>query len=439
LGATSTRGLGISVEQEIPNRLERLRMLNQAKTVLYLSPFFYPELISTGKYNSFLVKSLLEENADVLVLASHPLYPNWKPKRTKDSMEGVTIFRGGDWIRYPEQTILRRVALELWYALFTLFKSFEIRARNIDSIVFIFPPTIFLFGVNFLFPKQTKRIGIVHDIQTAVYSDHLQSPIRRLLSKIIRIIERASYLRCDLLIFLSNSMMENAVARYGLNRSKCVVHYPFNTLDASVKTSLGNSLEKYFQPGYKHVVYSGALGHKQHPMGLLRAFERLLEMRPDVQCHFFSRGPLFDVLLGKRNLSHSNRLHFHDLVPEEDLMELYSRSDIQVLPQELGSANGAFPSKLPNLIASRVPVLAICNPTSEVAQILDESHMGRIVGTWDFEVVAQELSKFLIEVDNGEYPRDSSLLNKFICSKFDIKEITRRILSFTRCSSFSDK
>ncbi|MGB8475721.1 MAG: hypothetical protein WCE61_16705, partial [Candidatus Acidiferrum sp.] len=45
------------------------------------SPFFYPETISTGKYNTILSRALAERGVEVNVVTSHPFYPNWKPAR----------------------------------------------------------------------------------------------------------------------------------------------------------------------------------------------------------------------------------------------------------------------------------------------------------------------------------------------------------------------
>ena len=41
----------------------------QSKKIIMASPFFYPEPISTAKYNTFLVKKLVEEKHEVIVMA----------------------------------------------------------------------------------------------------------------------------------------------------------------------------------------------------------------------------------------------------------------------------------------------------------------------------------------------------------------------------------
>ena len=65
------------------------------KRVLILSPFFFPELISTGKYNTELAIQLRKQNLEVEVLCSHPLYPDWRPQKSSQKIDGIKIIRGG--------------------------------------------------------------------------------------------------------------------------------------------------------------------------------------------------------------------------------------------------------------------------------------------------------------------------------------------------------
>lgn len=69
------------------------------KKVLIVSPFFFPELISTGKYNTDLAIQMYKQKLRVEVLCSHPLYPDWKPQKSIQMIEGIEIIRGGSWLR----------------------------------------------------------------------------------------------------------------------------------------------------------------------------------------------------------------------------------------------------------------------------------------------------------------------------------------------------
>ena len=94
--------------------------MQKAKNIVIISPFFFPEPISTGKFNTDVALKLQEEGHQVTVLCSHPFYPDWKTRYSSEKLEGITIIRGGNKIKYPNKISLRRIVLEIWYALFIL-------------------------------------------------------------------------------------------------------------------------------------------------------------------------------------------------------------------------------------------------------------------------------------------------------------------------------
>jgi len=89
---------------------------SQTKRILIASPFFYPEPISTGKYNTFLAEKLVQKGHDVTVICSYPFYPAWKPEFTRKALAGVKVMRGGLRMVYPKSATIRRLILEAWFA-----------------------------------------------------------------------------------------------------------------------------------------------------------------------------------------------------------------------------------------------------------------------------------------------------------------------------------
>ena len=57
--------------------LQDARVIDWQQQILIVSPFFYPELISTGKANQHLAEAFVAEGHGVTVVCSHPLYPAW--------------------------------------------------------------------------------------------------------------------------------------------------------------------------------------------------------------------------------------------------------------------------------------------------------------------------------------------------------------------------
>jgi colanic acid biosynthesis glycosyl transferase WcaI len=395
------------------------------KKVLFLSPFFFPELISTGKYNTHLVKALFEDGNSVKVLASYPLYPDWQPKDTNENINGVEIIRGGLGVRYANSQVIKRIILELWFAYFVLKILIRDRKKDIDIVIAVFPPVVFMLFANLLIPRKTIRVGIVHDL-LGVMAKSDKKLSRRVVSKLMKMVEARALKKCDRVVCLSESMRNLLIEDYGVNSSKCIVQYPFITTErAAVET---RQLSNIFDKGHFHVVYSGALGEKQRPRELAKFLKLLCETRKDVKCHIFSRGPHYDELRQWPYLSDTAHLSFHDLVPEGQLTELYDRSAVQIIPQAEGTGAGAFPSKLPNLLAHGVPVFAICDNDSELTKIIGKTSYCKQVGNWNTLELVQKMSKFLDELDGVTHQEVKNQYESTLIKMFSVDALVEYIV-----------
>ena len=163
-------------------------MSNSKKRILLISPFFSPELISTGKFNTDLVMALRDKGNIITVLCSHPFYPNWKPKISSIQIEGIEIIRGGENIKYFNSVILRRIILELWYTFFVLKNIFKLR-KKIDIIIPVFPPSLAFYSILPYIEKRTVKIGMVHDLQE-VYAANKRGAINKTIRFFIHKIEK---------------------------------------------------------------------------------------------------------------------------------------------------------------------------------------------------------------------------------------------------------
>jgi colanic acid biosynthesis glycosyl transferase WcaI len=158
--------------------------------IFLLSPFFFPEQISTGKYNTYLAEALVLAGHDVTIFASHPIYPNWRAEISNATLPGVEIIRGGGWIAYPRSMMLRRAILELWYAWFALTNYFRLGSRP-GIVIPIFPPSLFFMLLHSLMPGTVCRVGIVHDLQ-GVYATRSSGIMSRILNGAIHFVEKFS-------------------------------------------------------------------------------------------------------------------------------------------------------------------------------------------------------------------------------------------------------
>jgi len=398
-------------------------MNNGNNRVLILSPFFYPEMISTGKYNTYLAEELVAQGLPVTVVSSYPIYPSWNPEKSDPTLPGMDIRRGGSWLRYPKSTLLRRAILECWYSWHAVTTYFGLKSKP-THLVAVFPPSLFFLLLALVLPSSTKKIGIVHDLQ-GVYASQSKGLIGRVVNAAIHMVEQKCFAGCDRLIFLSESMAARAIQEYGLDKEQCAVCYPFVALPDH-PLSEGTALKHLFDEQKINVVYSGALGDKQNPDALVDFFSNLTVARSGVCCHIFSAGPHFERL--RSSTSELGTVHFHDLVDSEHLSELYARSGVQVIPQAFGTGDGSLPSKLPNLMAVGVPVFVICDSGSELADLVKEADAGGVCNSWDSADLVDHFVQFLPQMIDE--PRSERRLRQqeFVQEKFSIRRVVDEII-----------
>jgi hypothetical protein len=394
------------------------------KRILFLSPFFYPEMISTGKYNSYLVKALVNRGYLVDVVASHPLYPDWKPVESRAGMKGCAIHRGGLRVRYPKSIVLRRLFLELWYIWHSATRARKI-GKTVDIMIAVFPPNLYMFIMKRFLPANIQTVGIVHDLQGIMAQTH-KTVSRRIIAGIMRYFEIRVLDSCDELICMSEKMREAMVAIYGISQDKCKVHYPFITENTTLENT--SELAGIMPDGFNHIVYSGALGEKQKPEFIFRFFKQLCLTRDDVMCHIFSRGPIFEEIKNKLNSDPVERIRLHDLVPKDMLGELYQRSSVQIIPQAEGTGAGAFPSKLPNLIKAGVPVFAICDLDSELASVMNETGIGKVVHKWNIDLCVRKINLFLDSIHGDSHYDRYRKVEAYIARKFNVEHVVDTIV-----------
>ena len=399
------------------------------KNVLLFSPFFYPENISTGRYNTHLALALRRAGNNVVAVCSYPFYPEWEVTTNDvDELEGIQSLRGGSRVIYPRSQIFRRFLLEFWYFFFVRKAIRALDERKFDLVIDIYPPNLFSLDSSRKRKLTAPVVGIVHDLQ-GVMSQTKSSFLRRVLGKLIRPIERKSLERCDRLIFLSNAMMQFALDNYGLDEEKCDVAYPFQSLSEAGSGKVPPALLVHD----KSLVYSGALSEKQAPEDLLLLMDGFARTHSDYGVLIFSNGPVFD-LLKKRYTALGSPVEFHSLVPDDELEGLLRSSTIQIIPQQLSVSHGAFPSKLPNLIATGTPIFGITDSGSEVDSLLSRYSRGKSTNTWHADVTVRALEDFAHEVDSGVETPSAEMNDRELNDLFCIDRLCEKIVEVTEAA-----
>lgn len=357
--------------------------MTSKKNILILSPFFYPEPISTGKFNTDFASGLVKEGHEVTVLCFHPLYPAWKTKTSNDQLKGMKIVRGGKHLVYTKKPVFRRLILEFSYAFFLLRKLRRYQ-KDKDLIIPIFPPSFAFYFILPFLNKKIRKVGMIHDLQE-VYSEDKTDFLNKVVRFFIHIVEEKCYQNCDKLLFLSNEMKKEAKKLYNLVEEKLEVQYPFIT----IKDEITNDLKSIFDSNKINIVYSGALGEKQNPTQLFNFFSEASKKIDNTAFYFFSEGETIRKL---KKLNKNKNIFFYNLVDKENLEELYNYSSVQVIPQKENTSKGSLPSKLPNLLASGCKVLVITDPKSEIEDFFKSNDLDLVVTNWNTDLLIEKLS-----------------------------------------------
>jgi len=389
--------------------------VNKLKKIVLISPFFYPEPISTGKFNTDFALKLQQEGHQVTVLCSHPFYPEWKTRYSSEKLDGINIIRGGQKIKYSKKTSLRRVVLEIWYAFFIL-RNIKKHQNKIDIIIPVFPPSLAFYCASFFIKKEIKKIGIIHDLQI-IYSSQKKGFLNKMITFFIKRVEKSCFKNCDTLIFLSEEMKNVALNIYKISKSKCQVQFPFTTI---IDKPLSDNLKNILPNNQHNIVYSGALGEKQNPNELLDVYDYISKNISNTICYFFSQGPIFEEL----NKVNSNKMiQFHPLVRKEDVQELYARSSIQIVPQSPNTSKGSLPSKLPNILASGTKILVITDKNSELEKLFNDFNLHKVLTTWDKKIITSTIKELL----EKEY--DFNRHKKIAQKLFNINSLIEKIVT----------
>ena len=387
--------------------------MKNSKKIVIISPFFFPEPISTGKYNTDLALALSKKGHKVTVLCFHPFYPNWKIKLSNLKLNGIEIIRGGKLLKFTNSNLIRRVVLEFYFAFFVV-KNFNHFKNNVDIVIPVFPPSFAFYLALKLIKKDSKKNGIIHDLQE-IYSANKKNLIYKILSFFINKVEKKCYQNCNNLIFLSNEMKEVAKNKYFLEESKLIVQYPF----ISIKKNKTKKLGQILKSDKINIVYSGALGEKQNPQKLYEFFNVASKKIEKSEFHFFSSGEEFEKL---KKLNNNQKIKFHNLVHEDNLYELYNRSAVQIVPQKEETSLGSLPSKLPNLLASKCKVLLITDKNSELDIFFRKNNLNYPATCWDINYLVQHLKSLLNE--NIDFKHQ----NKVSEDNFSLDSLVKKIL-----------
>jgi colanic acid biosynthesis glycosyl transferase WcaI len=358
---------------------------------------FAPDHAGIGVYSTDFPLYLAEKNHEVTMVTGFPYYPLWK-KRVEDlgkcfeseTYQGVSVLRG--YLYVPKKvTAVKRLLHELTFCFFAGINL--LRAKRPDAIVIFTPP--FFLGFSALLAAWIRRCPLVVNIQDLPLDAALALGMIRPspASQILLGLESWLYRKADLVVTISDSMMENVLVKgVAPERTQLVP----NWIDVEKYSKIrqpGLFRARYPQSvGKTCVAYAGNLGVKQGVDLLLKLAQAQAE---DPGYHFFIIGDGADKVR-LREMAAEMKLPNVTFLPffhPEDYLAMLADVEIIFVAQRSGAGNNFFPSKLLGLMAQRKPLLVAADEDSELAKKIHECRFGLISKYGDVAGLVENLCR----------------------------------------------
>jgi len=347
------------------------------KEVRIVAINFDPEVAGIAPYVTALAREM-SKSAQVEVVTTMPHYPEWikrpAPRREQQaSSRNSGFFVRRVWHYVPKKmSFIGRFVMEVTFA----FSALAHRGRGPGILLVVSPSLVSSFALliksRLVCPDQT-RILWIQDLYAAGLTQKygLASPVTKLFVKIesqaIKLATRVAVIHPRFKAFAEES----------LHARPSSVQVIRNWSHVQAKPSPGSQKvrEKYNLGGRSTLVcHAGNMGYKQ-------GLENVIEAAKTAHLNAFD---IEFVLIGDGNQRHElekqalglTNVHFLDLLPEQELMEVLAESDVLLICERTGMREMALPSKFTTYLTAQKPILLCSDKESVMAEELSLSGAG---------------------------------------------------------------
>ncbi|MBT9609766.1 MAG: glycosyltransferase WbuB [Aquabacterium sp.] len=361
--------------------------------ILIYSANFAPEPTGIGKYSGEMAEWLATQGHDVRVVAAPPYYPAWRlgdgyawPPYRKETWRGCTVWRAPLWVPSQPNGLSRIVHL-LTFAL----SSAPVMLRQLawrPDVVLVVAPAMVCAPMAWVTARLSGAQAWLHvqdfEVDVAFRMGLVNVGLAR---HLVWRMERWLLRSFDVVSTISGRMIDH-LQKKGVSPERC--HLFPNWVDtdkirpldgiSSYRARLGIPAQAVV------ALFSGTMGSKQG-LEVVPAAARLLQHRDDI--HFVICG---DGVMKPQIEADTQGLARVHLLPLQDvamLPELLGLADIHLLPQSPDAEDLVLPSKLTGMLSSGRPIVATCNPDTEIAMVV--AGCGKVVPPLQPEALAQAI------------------------------------------------
>ncbi len=345
-----------------------------------VSELYYPETAATGYILTKLAEGVAKNQSNVKVLCGQPTYRDRGVRAPDHEVHnGVEIFRA------PSTTLNKDILplrlINLVTITFSLFFATLRRLRHNDRVLVVTnPPTL-----PFLVAMACKLRGahcmlLIHDAYPEVLVATGKLPADGLATRWLGWLNKQLYNSMDTIIAIGRDMQELAIAKLDDRPDRVKVVTNWADLDLiRPQPRAGNSFLNELNLEDKFVLqYAGNMGQPNDIEAIVEAAVLLIE-EPQIHFVFLGGGAKKNWIEQMMKVHGLTNVSLVPTRPRSDQPNFLNGCDVAVISLIDGMKGVSVPSRTYNTLASGKPIMAIAEPGSELALVVDEEDAGWVV------------------------------------------------------------
>lgn len=373
--------------------------------VLLLTLVFPPDNVSTAHIVGRLAAEFVRAGHDVVALTSIPHYHpddagEWRARMTpvfgglarRSRVHGVTAYHV--WMPGKNRPLASRLVAWCWFHAATMVLGIGV-GRGCRVILAPSPPLT--IGVEAWLLGLWHRIPFVYNVQE-VHPDvaiALGAVRRPWMVRLLKALEKWVYGRSRFVTVIGDGMKSNLLSK-GVPSAKIVTIPNFVDPDELPVRSRDNAFSREHGVVDRFVVsYAGNLGVPQG-LGVVLGAARLLR-GTNALFLLIGDGSAAADLRERAARDGLDNVRFLPFQPYSRVPDIYASSDVCLVAQAPGTGLHGLPSKVYRIMACGRPIVAICDPESEVAALVGEAQCGVVVDPTSADALASAIRRAIDE------------------------------------------
>lgn len=347
-----------------------------------ISELYYPEQTSTGYFLTRIAEGLTS-TYDVNVICGQPSYSErGELVPYREVRNGAKIFRMKA-THFDKDRLFLRIINSLTLTITVIYFALRHFERNDKVLVVTNPPILVpVLGLIGKFKRQ-KLFLLVHDVYPEVLAATNMIGKNSFAYRILLWIFNSSYKLYGDIIVLGRDMEK--LFRDKLPKSTQITIIPnWADLDeiAPMEPTSNPFALTHGLVGKTVIQYSGNIGRTHDIEAILDAAKKL-QHRNDIIFLFVGYGGKSELLKSKLDRGLLPNVIFLPRQPREllgPMLASASATVIAFMPEMIGIS---VPSRMYNILAAGVPIIAIAHPDSELCQFIEENDAGWTIPSGD--------------------------------------------------------